>query len=230
MQSKATIDPTIISSDLAQVFVHNGHAKREKCLSPLVFQEFDISSGTVTIPGSNGSKIIAALEDTRVAIFDDDLSFHIMESIDKFDANVAESVEKTDEIVINEVENPSDIPEDDIFTFSNIDSFDHSTSIISTDEDISDSISLKTFSTDGAPIPVDFILRDDAYLNVNAAVDFHNNFYNPLPNYYSNISLCFISLYDAYSRQNPVFEADHLKMVIELMFSGRRMVNTIPGK
>lgn len=100
MRSKATLAPIIESADLGQVFVQNGHEKRGKWISPRIFQEADSSSGTVTLPGSNGHIIIVSIEDTRVAIVYDELALHIMESIDKLDANKADTVIKYTKTII----------------------------------------------------------------------------------------------------------------------------------
>lgn len=84
------------SVDLVQVCLQNGHDKSSKIISPRVVQEVYSSSVTVTIPDSNGQKIISALEDTIVAITDDNMSSHIMESVDKLDADKADSFHQSE--------------------------------------------------------------------------------------------------------------------------------------
>ena len=54
----------------------------------------DLLSGIVMVPGSRGHKISAALEDTRVAIVDDDLASSIQESIDVLDNSVDDAINK----------------------------------------------------------------------------------------------------------------------------------------
>lgn len=46
------------------------------------------SAGIVCVPGSNGKKIIATLEYSRVAIIEDYFAAHVLETIDKFDDGI----------------------------------------------------------------------------------------------------------------------------------------------
>lgn len=130
MISKTIVDPIIKSGDLFQVFVQNRQEKRGKWLSPLDVKNFDRSSGTVTITGSNVQKIISGLEYTRVSIIDGDLVSHIMKSIGKVDANIEDSINQNDDKSISTYNfdgNATLLNEDYNDVFSNISSDAHST-------------------------------------------------------------------------------------------------------
>lgn len=51
------------------------------------------SDGTVTILGSNGRKLVAAVEDTRLAITDDNFASHIVEAIENLDDAIADEMD-----------------------------------------------------------------------------------------------------------------------------------------
>lgn len=93
MRTKATADPILHAGDLVQIFVKKGHEKRGRWLSPRVVLSVDTNAGTVSVPGSNGHKVVAAVEDTRPAIVEDDFAASIVESIDQLDESIHESIE-----------------------------------------------------------------------------------------------------------------------------------------
>lgn len=84
-----------------KVFVKHGHETSGKWFSPRIVSQVDNFSSTVCVPGSNFHKIIAALEDTRVGITDDDLASHIFESIEKIDDSIDYAL-RMDEIHSND--------------------------------------------------------------------------------------------------------------------------------
>ena len=111
MRTKCTKDPVINAGNLVQVFIQNGKEKCGKWSSPHSVISVDNDSGIVTVPGSRGHKIRAAIEDTRVAIQDDDLASSVQESIDQLDDSASEAISKYINSSANQdssvVDNPS---------------------------------------------------------------------------------------------------------------------------
>lgn len=83
LRSNATCNPTVRAGHLVQIYFKEKDQKRGRWLSTRTVLSHDPDSGLVTVPGSNGKKIHAVVEDVRLAITDDDLSAHIVESNDK---------------------------------------------------------------------------------------------------------------------------------------------------
>lgn len=92
MRLKSAADLQIEPGNLVQVYIKTGHEKRGKWSTPRIENMVDMSAGTVFVPGSNGKKIIAALEDTRVAIVEDYIASYVLESIDQLDDGIEESL------------------------------------------------------------------------------------------------------------------------------------------
>lgn len=93
MRKNETTDPHIEPGNMVQVFINNGQEKRGKWLSPRLISAVDTQAETVSVPGSNGLKIVAALGDTRLAITEDDLASQIVECIDRLDDGIADALE-----------------------------------------------------------------------------------------------------------------------------------------
>lgn len=74
-------DPQVHFSDMIKVFAINGKEKQGNWPSPRTVLSTDRSSGTITVPGSNGKHITAAVEDTSHAITDDNLAASVIETI-----------------------------------------------------------------------------------------------------------------------------------------------------
>lgn len=92
LRTKASVEPVVIPGYLFQVVVKNTQEKIGKCLSPRTFLEFYQSAGTVSIAGSIGHTIFAAIEDTRSAIVEDDFSASLIEAIDSLEAAIDDSI------------------------------------------------------------------------------------------------------------------------------------------
>lgn len=88
LRSKATQNPLIKSGDLVQVYYKDRSERRGKWSSPRTVLSFDPVSGIVSIPGSNGSPIHAAVEDVRHAVTEDELAVHVTESIDQINSEI----------------------------------------------------------------------------------------------------------------------------------------------
>jgi len=93
LKSNATHDIPLASGDLVQVFIKLEKEKRGKWSSPRPILTFDKPSGIVTVPGSNGKVIKAAIEDTRHAIYENSLAKTIQEAIDELSIAIEDSLE-----------------------------------------------------------------------------------------------------------------------------------------
>ena len=98
LRSHVTADPVVDPGDMVQVYVRTGKEKRGKWLSPRTALSIDRTAGTVTVAGSNGRKIVAAVEDTRLAVVDSDLASAVVESLDTLNENLSELTEDLAEI------------------------------------------------------------------------------------------------------------------------------------
>ena len=85
LKSKSKSDLPIKVGDQVQVFIKLQNEKRGKWSSPNPVLSYDRKSGTVILPGKNGRKINAAIEDILLAIRDNDLAIKYQESIEKLD-------------------------------------------------------------------------------------------------------------------------------------------------
>jgi len=92
LRSKSTSDIDVSPGDLVEVYLKKQHEKRGKWSSAKPVLSFDRSSRTVTVPGSNGRKIKAAIEDTRFAPKENQLASAIQESIDEIDLYIQEAL------------------------------------------------------------------------------------------------------------------------------------------
>lgn len=87
--TKETFDSVIHSVVKFKSFVKNGHCKREKLLSPRVVISVDNEFGILSYAHRfNGLKIFASIEDTGVAITDEDVPAHFFEYIDKINDSI----------------------------------------------------------------------------------------------------------------------------------------------
>ena len=93
LRSHITADPVVNPGDIVQVYVRTGKEKRGRWLSPRTALSIDRSAGTVTVAGSNGKRIVAAVEDTRVVVVDNDLAHAVIESLDTLNDNLSELTE-----------------------------------------------------------------------------------------------------------------------------------------
>jgi len=96
MKSHATVDTPVAAGDLVQVFIKKEMEKRGKWSSPRPILSFDKPSGIVTVPGSNGKVIKAAIEDTRHAIYENALAKVIQEAIDNLTIDIEDSMDNID--------------------------------------------------------------------------------------------------------------------------------------
>ena len=93
LRSKATSEAPVKVGDLVQVFIKLQHEKRGKWTSAKPVLSYEKASGIVTVPGQNGKKIKAAVEDVRFAISDDELAVKYQEAIDVLDSCLSDSVD-----------------------------------------------------------------------------------------------------------------------------------------
>lgn len=97
IRSKPTRDIGVSVVDLVQVFIKLEKEKRGKWTGPKPVISYDKISGTVTVPGTSGRVIKAAVEDVRQAITDNALATSIQEAIDDLTSNVDSTIlEATD--------------------------------------------------------------------------------------------------------------------------------------
>lgn len=70
MRSKGTSNPTIEPGNLVQLFIKHCHKNRGNWSSPGVVSAVYQSFGSINVPGYNGKQTIAYIEDTRVAVIE----------------------------------------------------------------------------------------------------------------------------------------------------------------
>lgn len=92
----------------------------------------------------------------------DERAFHTRELIDKLNDNIADTIEQNVKLSFNDNKNSADSPDYGIDTFSSTDRDAGSTSIISTNNDYSVSISLNVISNYDPTITIGAIKLDDA--------------------------------------------------------------------
>ena len=93
LRSKPTKDVPLSVGDQVQIFIKLPNEKRGKWSGSRPVLSYDISSGIVTVPGSRGRTISAAIEDVRHAIVDNDLAQKIQEAIDQLSIEVENSLD-----------------------------------------------------------------------------------------------------------------------------------------
>jgi len=105
MRPKSTSEPTIHVGDLVQVFHKLEKEKRGKWLSPRTVLSIDREAGIVSVPGADGRKICAAVEDVRAAIVDDEFAQMVQETRDSLDVALEECLDSlpdgTDDETVN---------------------------------------------------------------------------------------------------------------------------------
>jgi len=88
MRSKSTRDNVVKPGDEVEVYLRKGKEKRGKWLSGRPILSYDHESRTVSIPGSNGRTMSAAIEDVRPAVEKDSFAQKVRESIDILEENI----------------------------------------------------------------------------------------------------------------------------------------------
>lgn len=82
------------------MFIREGKEKGGKWTSPRNVLSVDRNSGTVTLCGAKNRNIVAAVEDTRIAVFEDEFAEAVVESIDKLDEEILDA--NDDKIAISQ--------------------------------------------------------------------------------------------------------------------------------
>lgn len=95
LRSRSTLDTPVSVGDMVQVFIKRDHEKRGKWTSPKLVLSYDKSSGIVTVPGTSGHTIKAAIEDVRLAITNSDLATSIQEAMDTLTLVVDNAIDDT---------------------------------------------------------------------------------------------------------------------------------------
>ena len=94
LRSKSIQEPPVKVGDLVRVCIKLQHEKRGKCTSAKPVLSYDKASGILTVPGKNGKKIKAAVEDVRFSIVHDELAVNYQDAIDTLDIPLGESVDE----------------------------------------------------------------------------------------------------------------------------------------
>ena len=68
LRSKTIEETPIAVGDMVQIFVKDSKEKRGKWSQSMPVLSYDLSNRTVTVPGSKGRKVCAAVEDVRPSI------------------------------------------------------------------------------------------------------------------------------------------------------------------
>lgn len=82
-RSKSTQDSPVFPGDLVQIYIKNHHEKCGSWTSAKPVLTFHVISQTVTVPGSKGRTVKAAVEDVRHAIVNDEFALVLQEAIDE---------------------------------------------------------------------------------------------------------------------------------------------------
>lgn len=88
LRSKICKQERFTPGQLVQVFIKQGKEKRGKWTGDKPVLSYNEDSRAVTVPGANGRKIVAAVEDVRAAIKKDSFAFAVQESIDELDNSI----------------------------------------------------------------------------------------------------------------------------------------------
>ena len=95
LRSKATVDKHIQVGDVVQVYRKMENAKRGSWSESKPVLSYDPKSQTVTVAGSKGKYVKAAIEDVRIAVSDSiDVAVAIQEAIDQYDDLIAAAVQE----------------------------------------------------------------------------------------------------------------------------------------
>lgn len=73
---------------MVQIFVKAHHEKRGKWSQNMLVLAYDITNRTVTVPGSKGRTVSAAIEDIRTAVCENELATAVPDAINEIDRNV----------------------------------------------------------------------------------------------------------------------------------------------
>lgn len=85
LRSKPPQTRAVGPGDMVEVFIELPNQKRGSWSSPRTVLDVDISSDTVSVSGSKGHSVKAALEDVRIAISDDNVAQILCEANDSLD-------------------------------------------------------------------------------------------------------------------------------------------------
>ena len=115
LKSKSTEEIPVKVGDIVQVYIKLQNEKRGKWSSPKPVLCYDHKSRTVTVPGQNGRKINAALEDVRNAISENELATKYQEPIDALDLDISKNIDiLTDENISENASDDDEIDNDTI--------------------------------------------------------------------------------------------------------------------
>lgn len=109
LRSKSVQTPDINPGDMVEVFIKLEKEKRGKWSAPKPVLDFDPTSGIVTLPGTSGKKIKAAVEDVRSAIQENTLAQKIQEAIDNVDISLDRALDDMNDTSI--ADGKHDIPD-----------------------------------------------------------------------------------------------------------------------
>ena len=94
LRSKTIEETPIAVGDMVQIFVKDSKEKRGKWSQSMPVLSYDLSNRTVTVPGSKGRKVCAAVEDVRPSICANELASAVQDSIDELDRILDEVVDQ----------------------------------------------------------------------------------------------------------------------------------------
>ena len=92
LRSKSVIDNPVNVADLFQVYIKLQHEKRGHWSASKPILAYDPSSRTVTVPGANGKRMKAAIEDIRPSLPENELALAIQDSIDALDSSLDSAI------------------------------------------------------------------------------------------------------------------------------------------
>lgn len=95
LRSKFSNLPSLAEWDLVEVYISDGKNKRGKWSSPRIVTNCDHKNGTVTVPGTTGRVVQAALKDIRHGIIDESFARVVRDTNDQLDLSIEELLEES---------------------------------------------------------------------------------------------------------------------------------------
>ena len=109
LRSKSKTDTPVKIGDIVQVFVKLQHEKSGKWTNPKPVLNYDKQTGIVEVPGQNGRKIKAALEDVRFAVTDNEFAIKYQETVDSLDVSLGYSMDSITDESPDMIHEPDDL-------------------------------------------------------------------------------------------------------------------------
>lgn len=101
LRLKAIVDPNFRPGSRVQIFVYDGKPKSGKWLSSRTVSSAELFAVTISVPGSQGRSVSAAVEDTQFAVVETDYAAAIMDSADQLNKSNNDTTDMCPAPVVN---------------------------------------------------------------------------------------------------------------------------------